>query len=260
MRSLAERQAAFGRALLSGADPALLGEFAEPAPVAETRFAAYRRNALGNWRAALGGTYPVLAQLIGPARFRGLCEGYIAAHPSADGDLNAYGEALPACGAILVLAREFPWLPDLARLEWALQVAYGAADPVRIDLVALFAVPPERQADVRLRLWRGASLVESAFAIGAIWRAHQLDDLARDAALSTIDLMPGRHAVLASRGTGGDVEAIDLGAGEAALWRALAAGRALSDAIAAASAEDPETAAAEALPRWFAQHLIVGIE
>jgi hypothetical protein len=259
MRSLADRQAAFGRALLSGAGPALLGEFAEAAPVAEARFAAYRRNALGNWRAALAGTYPVLAELLGPAHFASLCDDYIAAHASTDGDLNAYGEALPGSRAAQDRADEFPWLPDLARLEWALQAAYVAADPVPVALESLFAVPPEGQATVRFRLWPGATLVESAWPVGAIWRAHQLGDAARDEALSVLDLSPGRHVVLAARGARGDVEAIDLPAGEAALWRALAAGLPLSDAIAAAGAEDPETAA-EALPRWFAQHLIVGIE
>lgn len=260
MSSLAERQAAFGQALRLGADASLLAGFVEHEGIAGERFAAYRRNVLGNLHAALAATYPMLSALVGPARFEALRDAHVVAYPSCDGDLNAYGAGLPDVVSASDAAAEHPWLPDIARLEWALQLAYAAADPAPLAFDRLLAVPPERQADVSLTLWPGASLLASRWPVGAIWRAHALDPSARDAALATIDPAPGNFSVLATRDLRGSAEVLDFSPGEAAVWSACADGLSLGAALEAALAAEPGLPIADVLPRWFARRLIVGIK
>ena len=245
MSSLPEMQFMFGRALRnnssSGIAPALWAMFSEPEAVAERRLAAYRRNVVGNWRSALASTYPVLAQLLGPQRFGELADQYIVVCPSKCGDLNAYGEGLAAQLEASSLSKALPYLPDMARLEWALLVAYGAEDAAVPDLAALSAVPACAQANLRFQVWSGAALIESPWPLVEIWRAHQWDPEQRDIALAGID--PDRSSTLC-RGlvirSEGSVSVQELSVGEAVFLRELRSGQSLGEAIRAALMDEEE--------------------
>jgi len=261
MSALPELQAAMGGALRDGPTPALWALFSEPRAVAERRFAAYRRNVIGNWRSALASTYPVLAQLVGQLRFGELADQYIAACPSVNGDLNAYGGELAALLDASALAKALPYLPDIARLEWALFVAYGAADTAEFDLAALASVPVDAQAALRLPVWAGATLIESPWPLLDIWQAHQGAPAERDTLLAGIDLSPsgGSRGVLVVRSEG-RVFPVALSSGEALFLRALQADQTLVEAIAAALAADPYFNPGAALQRLIALHALTGFE
>ncbi|WP_081069327.1 DNA-binding domain-containing protein [Burkholderia diffusa] len=64
--------------------------------VLHQRVGLYRGNARSRWRAALATAYPVLLALVGDAYFDALSLAYVRAHPSGSGDLNRFGDALPA--------------------------------------------------------------------------------------------------------------------------------------------------------------------
>ena len=235
MRSLPEWQAAVGGALLNGVTagrqlmPGVM--FSEPEAVVERRLAAYRRNVNGNWRSALASTYPVVAQLLGQQRFRQLADRYSADYPSGSGDLNAYGHDLAMFLEESPLRLELPYLPDMARLEWALLVAYGAVDDPAFDLAALAAVPVARHADVLIGVWAGTALIESPWSLVDLWQAHQLAKNDRDAVLAGIDIsspLKCRGLVVRSEGR---VSVLTLGAGEAVFLRALQSGQPLGQAI-----------------------------
>jgi hypothetical protein len=261
MRVLPELQIALGRALRGNEVAGLWALFSEPQAVAERRFAAYRRNVTGNWRSALGSTYPVLAQLLGPQRFRALADQYIAAYPSSSGDLNAYGGELAALLDALSLRESLPYLPDIARLEWALLQAYGAAGAADFDLAALAGVPAEAQAELRLQVWPAAVLIASPWPLVAIWQAHQLAMDERDVALADIDLSPSseaRYALVAR--SEGSVFAASINAGEAAFLRALQAAQSLAEAIASALTADASFNPGTTLQRLIALHTLTGFQ
>lgn len=263
MPSLPEMQAVFGGALRNEAAPghtqALWALFTEPEALAERRLAAYRRNVIGNWRSALASSYPVLAQLLGAQRFRQLADQYIAGYPSRSGDLNDYGGELAAWLEASSLSSERPYLPDMARLEWALLVAYGAADAAAFDLAALAAVPAAVQPNLRLHVWVGAALIESPWPLVDIWQAHQLAEAERDSALAAIDVrspsVPCRALVVRSEGR---VLALALTASEAAFLRALQSGQTLAAAITAALNEDPAFNPGATLQAFIAQRTLTG--
>lgn len=226
---LAEVQRAFARAL-SDASPgaSFWSAFAEAPAAAARRFAAYQRNVAGNWRAALASTYPVVAALLGASAFRILADAYAAAHPSDDGDLNAFGGSLPRFLQTHPLAEDLPYLPPLARLEGALLLAYQAASGESFDLGALADIPAARHGDLRLCVWPGATLVAADFPIVGIWQAHQLPADERDAALAAL-ADAAQHALTVR--AAGLVSAVALTPGEAAFLRACQARQTLGAAI-----------------------------
>jgi hypothetical protein len=261
MSALPELQAALGGALRGNEGPGLWALFREPQDVAERRFAAYRRNVTGNWRSALASTYPVLVQLLGPQRFLELADQYIVAYPSSSGDLNIYGHALAALLDASPWRDALPYLPDIARLEWALLQAYGATDAADFDLAALAGVPAETQAELRLQVWPAAALIESSWPLADIWQAHQLSTDERDAALAGIDISlfsEPRYALVAR--SEGSVFAVSINAGEAAFLRALQAAQSLVDAIAMALAADNNFNPGATLQRLIALHTLTGFQ
>ena len=144
----------------------------------DARLAIYRANGRANYRNALAATYPVVKRLTGAPFFDAAVDAFVAAHPPVAGDLNIYGERLAGFLERYSPAADLPYLPDVARLEWAIDEANRAADASRAPdavLAVLSIVAPERLPQVRLALGASCRLVTSAFPILRIWRANQPD-------------------------------------------------------------------------------------
>ena len=167
----------------------LLDEDRELAP----GLAVYRRGVRGNQAAALAATYPVVQRLVGEAFFAEAARRYALAHPSASGDLNDYGERFPAFLATYPHAATLPYLPDVARLEWACHECEMAPDAATFDFAALAAMPPHEHAGLRFTLHPSVRLVESVHPIVSI---HAANAPGRD---GTPDRMHGAQLALVHR-------------------------------------------------------------
>jgi hypothetical protein len=161
MKSLGEQQREFFREILGDASSS------------DVRLALYRRNVAANLHDALAATYPVVRRLVGDAFFREAAAQFARAHPSRSGDLHRYGAELGGFLEAYPHARGLPYLPDVARLEWACAEAFHAADPRGFDFAALAAVSEGARGAVRLTLQPAARLMRSAHPIAAIWNANQ---------------------------------------------------------------------------------------
>lgn len=224
MGELANLQSAFARALvtddLAAFAPGVRGDKAS----AERHLAIYRNSVFANWAKALAGAFPVVERLVGEAFFREAARQYALVQPSRSGDLNALGATFADFLGDYPYARELPYLPDVARLEWAWHESQMAADGGGLDFAALGEVPAEEQADIRFRLQPAARIVESDYPILALWEANQEE---RD---GTPDRLEGPDRVLVSReGTAGRLELLD--AGDAAFLQALARSLTLGQAL-----------------------------
>jgi len=179
MSSLAELQQSFAEALYApeGALPGFGVAGAEPAP---ERMDIYRRAIFANYRKVLAATYPTVQRLLGDAPFAATVDAYVRAHASKSGDLNDYGDTFGAFLARHPPVAAVPYLPDVARLEWAIdevnRAADGALGPERV-LEALAAVPPERLPNITLRLAARCRLVASAYPILRIWQGTASGDV-----------------------------------------------------------------------------------
>jgi len=211
---------------------ALAGHAAE----GDARLAVYRNAVRANYRNALGATYRVVRELTGAPFFNAAVDAYARAHPSAGGDLNVYGGAFGDFLAAYPYARDLPYLPDVARLEWALDEGHRAADgdgsPER-TLAELAGVPGHAVAALRFVLDPSCRLLCSANPILRIWQVHQ-EGHADDA---HVQFDAGTDFVLVMRDASG-VAAQRISAGEFAWLAALGAGDDLAAALTAALAAD----------------------
>lgn len=253
MPSLREVQRAFAAAALFG-DKGALAELRVVAngldPAA--RMAIYRNNVLANYRKALGATYPVVRRLVGPLFFNAAVDAFVRAYPSVRGDVNRYGGEMARFLATYAPARELRYLPDIARLEWAIDQANIAAEAPELDLAALAAVSPALHGELRFKLHPSARLVTSRYPILRIWQVNQPDHTGDDA----VDLGKGSDTLLVLRGKDG-VRIERLAPGEHALLAALEGRVRLSEASARAGAADPAFDLTLVLQAHVASHTIV---
>lgn len=170
--ALAKAQQAFAGALFAPAGEAVALSLCRGDDLRH-RFALYRGNLTATWHKTLSNVYPVLQQLVGDEFFAGLSRAYGLAYPSLSGDLNLFGEQFSAFLAIFPHVADWPYLPDMARLEWALHRVHYAADAQALDGQAFAGLAPELIETACFRLHPAYYLLASHWALDVIWRSHQ---------------------------------------------------------------------------------------
>lgn len=172
--ALAPLQQAFADALLGYPAPAsALALFSGAAALARQRFALYRGNLGNTWSKALAAAYPVLLALVGEEFFDGLARAYGRAWPSQDGDLNLFGLHFAPFLAEFPHVAQYPYFPDVARLEWAVHRAHYAPNSRRFDAAALLRLAPGQVENARLAFNPACQLLAFDHAAVTLWRAHQ---------------------------------------------------------------------------------------
>ncbi len=141
MLQLADTQQTFTRALLRAGlqVPAAVAETA--GPTRERRFAVYRNNVKASLIATLTAKFPVIHRLVGEEFSRlPLSSSLNAIRRARPCSPNMAQPSLPSSKSFEP-AGDLPYLADVARLEWARQEAFHAADakPVSIEGLAALA-------------------------------------------------------------------------------------------------------------------------
>jgi hypothetical protein len=244
LQSLRELQVRFASALLAD----------DSDGNGDERIAIYRNTVRANYRNALGATYRVVSQLVGEPFFHAAVDACVHAWPSTGGDLNVYGGSFGEFLATYAHARNLPYLPDVARLEWAMDEAGRAADargtPEAI-LAALGTIPAERITTLRFALDPSCRLLTSAYPVLRIWQVHQpgyAGDIAVAFGTAADHLLVRRE--------GGDVVVERLTPGDFALLRALADGGDLAAALDAAVAAEPAFDLGTSLRKYIANRTL----
>jgi hypothetical protein len=217
------------------------------APELEQRFQIYRNNLFESLGDALRAVFPVLAQLVGEDFFRQLTRRFVRAHPLRQAPLHGFGRELPAWLASLPMAADWPYLADVAALEWAWHEVYHEADAAPLRPEQLARVPEARHLDLRLALVSAARLVASPYPVLRIWQAHQ-GELDPGFELSLAD--GGVQALLLRRAL--EIDFVLLSQAEYTWLTALASGNTLAEATLAALHHDPDFDLAGALGRHLA--------
>ncbi len=172
MPTLLEVQAAFARGIL---DPAEIGAIASGvigAGIApERRLGVYRNNVLVSLRGLLEGSFPATRRRLGPEGFAALAQAFIRAEPPVRPQLAGYGARFPDFLARSVEAARLPRLGDVARLEWAREEAYYAADAEPLALTTLASIPAERYPGLRFDPHPSLRLIRSAGPVYSLWQA-----------------------------------------------------------------------------------------
>lgn len=190
--TLSELLYAIGRNLLQGSgNDAIDGVFdcvATDGLDPLRRLSIYSNTATSTLFKALQLAFPVVQSLVGAEFFEGAARLFIEASPPQGAWLDAYGAAFPDFLAQLPQAATLAYLPDTARLEWAINSVLHAPDAKPLDLERLAQQTQANSGEVCFVRHPAVRLLQSQFPVDTIWRAVLSRD---DDAMATLDLTDG---------------------------------------------------------------------
>ena len=136
---------------------------------AAERLAIYHRAYRARLREALCEAYDKTWSYIGDEMFAELTDNYVATHPSQHSNLRWYGGEL--AGHAVRVFPDYPFIAELARLEWTLALAFDAEDAVALSRADLAAVAPDAWSELRFALHPSAHIVAMEWNAVALWQA-----------------------------------------------------------------------------------------
>jgi len=246
MPRLLDLQRAVCRSLMGGEDGFCAAHVVADGIAGEARLNVYRNTFVGNLTTALRLVYPAIHRLVGGPFFESAARLFIEARPPHSAWLDEYGAGFSEFLAGFAPAASLPYLPGVARLEWAVNTAFHAVDTAPLDLSRLAAVDAADHGHIAFVPHPSVGLVAADHPVDAIWRVVLSQD---DAAMAAVDLAAGPVWLMVERNASG-VEVVRLPASEWRFMSELCASRPLQQAIDAA----PEIDAASVL----AEHLAAG--
>lgn len=165
--SLAAQQAALAAFLVGECD-------VPPAGLADAdRAQIYRNNVRLSLTGALAANFPVTAALVGPDYFAQAARQFLRTHLPSRPDMACYGESFAAFLADAPGIADYPYVPEVARLERAMIEALLAPAAETLAASDFAEIPEASFAEVRFVAHPSTRLVQSTFAIADIWQAHQ---------------------------------------------------------------------------------------
>jgi hypothetical protein len=244
--ALRELQAAFAAHIVGAGRADLVAAVAGDTIPAAARLDVYRHHVFASLGSALAATFPTVQALVGPEFFRGLARAFVGHTLPLQPVLAEYGADFPAFIASHEAARDLPYLADVARLDWALNLAFHAPPGGRLQAAELSAVAAARLPSLSIALAPGAVLIRSRYPLARIWETSQ-----PGAASETVDLNSGGADLLVLRRPD-DAAFVILSAGEAAFMAMLSAGLSLEQAAEEALRADPAFDLSSSFGRFLA--------
>ncbi len=214
------------------------------------RFDVYRNNVVVALIEALGEAFPVVRTLVGDEFFEAMAGVYVRAHPPSSPRMMFYGDGFAPFLESFPPAAGLPYLPDVARLEYARRLAYHAADDPVADPSALGGLDAPALMEARLPLRAACRILRSAHPVHAIWRFNATDDKS--------PVRPAAEDVLVSRPEESVLVQL-LPPGAAAFLLALQAGEPLGRAAERAAADAPEFDLGANLASVFSARIVTAI-
>jgi Putative DNA-binding domain len=244
--TLLEIQDAVYRSLVEGDDAPASRHISDDGLAPNARLKIHRNTFVGSLTTALRLSYPAVQRLVGAVFFEVAARLFIEAGPPRSAWLDSYGADFPDFLASFPPAGSFPYLPGVARLEWAVNVALHAPDVPALDLGCFSTFDRADHERVALVMHPAVGLVRSDFPVDAIWRAVLAQD---EAAMAAIDVDSGPVWLMIDR----QFSAVDVRRVDERAWHAMAdlyAGRPVLAAIRSLAERDGAA--------FLAEHLAAG--
>ena len=198
--------------------------------------AAYRANGHALAERALAAAYPVVAAMVGPDCLNALARTLWHGHPNQHGDVACWGGELPALLEREAQLADYPYLADVARVEWALHRAAGAPD-ADADPASFALLTQQDPGALTLRLAPGTAVIRSAWPVASLVNAHLCGEPTLSEAADRLRDREAEQALVWRRALRPAVRPCR--AGEAVLVDALLHRQGLVPALDAALATDP---------------------
>ena len=207
----------------------------------EQRFAVYRNNVAVSLTEALSKRFPVIQRLVGDAFFAAMARVYAEDHRPRSPVLLEWGDNFPDFLAAFPPLAAYPYMADVARIEFARGVAYHAADEAPAPADQLMGRDP---STLHLRLHGSVQVLRLAHPAVAIWELNQPGTMPQRTGQT------GPQIALILRNRAFDVLVHAIGQGDAEMIDRIMAGNSLLGAA---------EAAAEIEPGHDPQSLLVGL-
>ena len=143
----------------------------------EQRVAIYADMYWARIRDVLRGDFARTAEILGEERFDELARGYLAARPSRHPSIACVGEAFADHLAARLPTGAPPYVPDLARLEWARVEAFTAADRAPLRLTDLHRMSADELPDLHLRAVPSLTLLDLGWPVQRLLAGDESTDL-----------------------------------------------------------------------------------
>jgi hypothetical protein len=168
--SLRELQSLFW-ASLNGRHEATLRAVVSSTPelCGEERLTIYAEMYFARLRDVLADDFEKTAAALGPEGFTAVARAYLAEHPSEHPSVRHVGRHLAAFLASRPPPDTPPWLPDMARLEWARIEVFDAPDAQPIGMADLLALPGAEWPTARLRTIPALEVITSDWPLHLVW-------------------------------------------------------------------------------------------
>lgn len=219
---------------------------------AAQRLQIYRNNFIISLREALAGVYPVVQKLVGDEFFQHLVHEYVQRYPSRTGNLHDFGDEFASFLQDFPGLEALPYLPDVARLEWAYHQVFHTSEQRVLKIGELVSLGEQQTAGLIFQISSGCIFFASDYPVLGIWQANQAgnDEL-------TVSLDEGGDQFVVVR-HGQQVEFHPLRAGVYALLESLAQNKNFAEACEHALSVDAQCDIAAALRFLVQQKIVVG--
>lgn len=199
-----------------------------------------RNNFCGTLVNALRTSFPAVGSLVGEKFFDGAATSFARDMPPRSPWLDSYGASFPAYLDTLATLAALPYIAEVAKLEWLINLALHAPDAHggqigTRDIETLTALDNDAAGSVRLHPAPSFGLLRTVHPADAIWSAVlALDADDGDARLAAIDLQSGPVWLCVSR----QADGVDVRRMPERAWRFAAALRGGATLATAASDAD----------------------
>ncbi len=137
------------------------------------RLSVYAAGYIARTHDGLLEAFQAVCNLVGADYFHDLVKDYVRQYPSKTYNLSLIGKNLPEFLETSPLKQTFPFLPDLARLEWLIVESFHAFDEKPVDQSEFSKVPVEEWEAAKFKFQPSVRLFESNWQIADIWKARR---------------------------------------------------------------------------------------
>lgn len=196
MSMLLETQRAIYRSLVESDDGAAAQHVVADGLAPAARLNIHRNTFVATLTTALQLSFPAVHRVVGAEFFESAARIFIEGAPPQSAYLDEYGADFADFLDGFPPVASLPYLPGLARLEWAVSRALHAPDVEAVAIAGLSAVPLECHGRITFEPHPSVGLVAANYPVDQIWGAVLAQD---DAAMAAVDLDSGPVALLVER-------------------------------------------------------------
>lgn len=257
MLTFLEIQKEMREAILAAPSRALLDEIESDRIPARRRLNVYRNHFRKSLATGLADVYPATRELLGERYFDAMAGFYVAVRPPRDPRICRYGYDFPRFLSGRDELEDSPYVPEVARLEWAIAELGDAPDMTAIDWSAFQRMAGNLAGAVQIRFAPSVVLFDSEWPVHVI-RARTLADMGAEAIAPLVE-SPAPTLLLLHRDGDGDACEMALDAAGFTALQLLRAGRSLNRASRAALARLPDYPLTDLLEFLFEAGLVAGL-